>query len=117
MGRFRFDREIIRRVIDNLLDNAAKHSPRNGKILVRTIPGKDFVTVSVTDQGEGIAPGDTEVIFEKFAQVGLSKKGTIHGTGLGLTFCKLAIEESGGRIWVESAPGKGASFLFTLPRR
>jgi signal transduction histidine kinase len=74
-----------------------------------------MVEVSVADQGEGIAREDQKAIFEKFVQAGLSKQGKIFGTGLGLTFCKMAVENSGGSIRVESSPGRGSKFIFTLP--
>ena len=67
--------------------------------------------MAVSDCGVGIAPQDQEKIFAKFGQVG-ERRG---GTGLGLTFCKLVVEAHGGRIWVESQPGEGSTFFFTLP--
>jgi signal transduction histidine kinase len=69
------------------------------------------VTIEVSDRGVGIAPKDQEKIFAKFGQVG-PRRG---GTGLGLTFCKLAVETHGGEIWVESKLGEGSTFFFTLP--
>jgi signal transduction histidine kinase len=72
-----------------------------------------MVNVWVTDQGLGISSEDQELIFEKFARsAGVTK---VQGLGLGLAFCKLAVEGHGGSIWVESEPGKGSKFTFTLP--
>ena len=71
------------------------------------------MTVSVTDTGEGIAPDQQALVFEKFGQI---KRGQPRrGTGLGLTFCKMAVEAHGGTIWVKSVVGQGSKFAFTLP--
>jgi signal transduction histidine kinase len=69
--------------------------------------------VGVSDNGPGIPPEDQERIFEKFAR--MQRKGRPKGLGLGLAFCRLAVEAHGGRIWVESEPDQGSSFYFTLP--
>lgn len=105
----------IRRVMDNLLDNALKYTPPQGhlQVQVRCEPGE--VRVSVADDGEGIPPDLQERIFEKFGQAQAAREGKRMSVGLGLAFCKLAVERHGGRIWVESAPGKGATFSFALP--
>jgi signal transduction histidine kinase len=76
-------------------------------------PSQGFVQVAVIDRGEGIAGEDQGRIFEKFTQV--AGEGRRSGPGLGLTFCKMAIEAHGGRIWVESELGRGSVFSFTLP--
>jgi len=79
-------------------------------------PGDDEgVLVAVSDTGEGIPEEDRERIFGKFAQVESRKSGRRMSTGLGLTFCKMAVEAHGGRIWVESKVGEGSTFFFTLP--
>ena len=110
------DREMIRRVLANLVSNAVKHTFEGGHIWVTArVEGSDFV-VSVRDDGEGIPPEYHEKIFEKFSQVREKKLGYKTDTGLGLAFCKLAVEAHGGRIWVESEPGKGCTFTFTVPR-
>ncbi|WP_295823134.1 ATP-binding protein, partial [uncultured Deinococcus sp.] len=108
------DPEILRRVLANLLSNAMKHTTTGGVIslLVRAVP--DGVQVAVCDDGEGIPAEDIPNLFAAFEQSRL----TLHGrfdTGMGLAFCKLAIEEHGGTIWVESERGKGATFYFNLP--
>ncbi len=107
------DPEIIRRVIANLLGNALKFTPKDGQILV-TVSRKDSMArVAVTDNGKGIPAEYHARIFEKFGQV--DKQAPRQSTGLGLTFCKLAVEAHGGQIGVESEIGKGSTFRFTLP--
>lgn len=111
---FMFDRDIIKRVITNLLDNALKFSPHGGTITVSIKEEKGEAAVSFRDRGPGIKKDDMERIFEKFGQSGLAAEGKIHGTGLGLTFCRMAIEASGGSIRAESA-SPGSVFSFRLP--
>ena len=113
------DREKTRRVLVNLLGNAIKFTPHGGAITLRAEPdpaAPDQVRLSVADTGTGIAPEHQARIFDKFYQVkpGASTGG-VASTGLGLSFCKLAVEAHGGTIGVESAPGKGSRFFFTLP--
>jgi signal transduction histidine kinase len=109
------DAEQIERVVYNLVDNAVKHTPPGGSIVLAAERSSDAVRVSVTDTGRGIPPAARERIFERFAQV----KGDVkarRGYGLGLRFCKLAVEAHGGRIWVEPGQGgRGSCFVFTLP--
>ncbi len=109
------DISLVGRVIQNLVSNAIKFSNRGGLVRVRAVvrseDGQEKVLVTVSDQGVGIAPGDRERIFAKFSQVG-ERRG---GTGLGLAFCKQALEAHGERIWVESELGRGSTFFFTLP--
>jgi PAS domain S-box-containing protein len=108
------DADMIRRVLINLLENAVKYSrPGGGKISVSARHGEGAVTVNVSDNGPGIAPRHQEHIFDKFARI--QQGGRPKGLGLGLAFCRLAVEAHGGRIWVESDTGKGATFSFTLP--
>ena len=108
------DRDLIRRVLSNLVCNAFKFTPNTGQVVVRVEGQGDFVRVAVVDNGRGIAVQDHSRIFEKFGQVGPDQRK--HGTGLGLTFAKMAVEAHGGRIGVESELGRGSSFWFTLPR-
>lgn len=109
----RADREMASRVLTNLLDNAVKFTPSGGRIQL-TITEKDgSLLFTVSDTGPGIPPESKEHIFERFTRLE-SAKGT-KGTGLGLPFCKLAVEAHGGRIWVESTPGEGSNFKFSLP--
>ncbi len=114
------DRDRLVQVITNLMGNAAKFTPEGGKITLKAWLNKDtntkyMVTVSVSDTGIGIAPEHHERIFEKFGQVGDVLKDRPKGTGLGLPICKKIVENLGGKIWVESAPGKGTTFFFSLP--
>ncbi len=109
------DPDQIRRVLTNLVDNAIKYSPKGGPLTVTAVPQGNNVEVSVVDTGPGVAPEAREHIFNRFAQV---EAGGIrpHGFGLGLSYCKLAVEAHDGRIWVESGPdGVGSRFVFTLP--
>jgi len=106
------DRDLITRVLQNLVGNAIKFAP-NGTVRVVIKAVGDAVRVSVIDTGRGIPPEFHKRIFEKFGQV--AQSGPRVGTGLGLTFCKLAIEAHAGRIGVNSEPGKGSEFWFTLP--
>jgi PAS domain S-box-containing protein len=107
------DADMIRRVVINLLENSMKYSREGSNIGIGAYRVGDEVQVWVTDQGLGITPEDQEKIFEKFSRSsGVTK---IQGLGLGLAFCKLAIEGHGGKIWVESTPGEGSKFTFSLP--
>jgi len=108
------DERRIRQVAFNLLSNAVKFTPAGGSVTVATAVADGEVNVSVTDTGPGIALEDQERIFEQFQQtdVGVQQR---EGTGLGLALSKRLVELHGGRIWVESEPGRGSRFVFTLP--
>jgi signal transduction histidine kinase len=107
------DLDMIDRVIINLLDNAIKFTPGGGQISVAAEPHADHVAVSITDTGYGIPPEQRPHIFERFAR---GTNSGARGFGLGLTFCKLAVEAHGGRIWVEDGDGGvGCKCIFTLP--
>lgn len=128
------DSELVLRVLQNLLDNALKFSPKGSTIVISADsvdgdadaaplapetegapysmdPGR-AVRFAVRDAGVGIRQSDLDKIFTKFGQAGNRRNA---GSGLGLTFCKLVAEAHGGRIWVESAPGLGSTFSFTMP--
>src|SRR5690606_28388207 len=108
------DPKLLRRVLANLLANAIKHTRRGGYIDIRAWKQEDGFVLSVRDDGEGIPEADQKRIFNAFEQ----SRHTIHDrydTGMGLTFCKLAVEKHGGKIWVESKVGRGSTFYFTLP--
>lgn len=108
----------IIQVVTNLISNAIKFSPDGGKVrLIATQINKDEVGVEVTDGGQGIPEDKLEQIFDRFQQGDASDTRAIGGTGLGLAICKAIIVQHGGSIWVESKPGDGASFFFTLPVR
>lgn len=104
---------LLRRVLQNLISNAVSYTPSGGDVLIALTPAPNEIRVSITDSGPGIAPEYHQRIFEKFGQV--EDQGNRTGTGLGLTFCKMAIDALGGRIGVESEVGKGSTFWFTLP--
>ena len=109
------DVDKIDRVVVNLLDNAIKFTPGGGLISVAAEPRAGHVAVSITDTGYGIPPEQRPHIFERFAR-GASAGARPRGFGLGLTFCSLAIEAHGGRIWMEDGEGGvGCKIVFTLP--
>jgi two-component system sensor histidine kinase/response regulator len=110
------DRELVLRVVQNLLGNALKFTPSDGWIRLGIEPDENRVCVRVRDNGPGIPAEYRERIFEKFGQVEARANGQKHSTGLGLTFCKLAVEAHGGSIGVESEIGKGSTFWFMLPK-
>jgi signal transduction histidine kinase len=114
VGMIRGDERKVKQVLLNLLSNALKFTPEGGRIDVRAAMNDGMAEISVTDTGVGIAPEDQEAIFEEFRQVGTADK-KVEGTGLGLALSRKFIELHGGRIWVQSQPGKGSMFLFTLP--
>jgi signal transduction histidine kinase len=107
------DGDMIRRVLINLLENAVKYTRGGGSITVSATRHEQAVLVSVADSGAGIAARDQQRIFDKFARV--EEEGRPKGLGLGLAFCRMAVEAHGGRIWVESVEGRGSTFSFTLP--
>jgi len=109
------DTKRVHQVLVNLIGNAIKFTPPNGTITTAAIPSRDSVEINVTDTGVGIAKQDLPKVFDRFQQVGERIASDISGTGLGLSISKEIIELHGGRIWVESEPGKGATFRFTLP--
>ena len=109
------DRDILQRVLVNLVDNALKFTHTDGRVWIEVHPEADAVRVDVVDTGPGIPEGERERIFEKFTQVQRQVQ-TRRGSGLGLTFCRMAVEAHGGRIWVEDGPkGKGSRFSFIIP--
>jgi signal transduction histidine kinase len=117
LGEIIGDERKIKQVLLNLLSNAVKFTPERGRISLRAVLADGAVEVSVSDTGVGIAPEDQGTIFEEFRQVGRDDARKHEGTGLGLTLTKKFVEMHGGRIWVESAVGRGSTFTFTLPIR
>ena len=109
------DRIRFKQILVNLLSNAVKFTPDSGKIWVEAAERRGRLTISVSDTGLGIPIEEQEAIFDAFHQAGATTKGIKEGTGLGLAITKRLVEEHGGRIWVESEPGKGARLSFTLP--
>jgi PAS domain S-box-containing protein len=114
------DQERILQVLSELVSNAIKFSPPQTIIKLSAEStanpsGGDEVTIGVEDQGRGIPQEKLDMIFERFQQGDASDSRALGGTGLGLAICRRIIQQHGGRIWVESEPGKGSRFLFTLP--
>src|SRR5882762_588627 len=109
------DRVRFKQILYNLLSNAVKFTPRAGRIDIDCHGDGNVVCISVTDTGIGIRAEDQAVIFEEFRQVEGAGATTQEGTGLGLAITKRLVEQQGGRISVESEPGKGSRFTFTLP--
>ena len=113
------DPNLIKRVIANLLSNAIRYTPEGEEIEVTTgfLAEKNSIAFSVKDNGNGLEPEYHQRIFDKFEQVELKKSGASVGIGgLGLTFCKMAVEAHGGEIWVESdGNAKGCTFKFMIP--
>jgi len=107
------DEDMIRRVMLNLLENAYKFSPNGSTIKIGAAQKGDLIMVWVDDQGSGIPEKAKEKIFDKFVQV--HTESPIKGLGLGLAFCRLAVQAHGGKIWVENLPQGGSRFFFTLP--
>jgi PAS domain S-box-containing protein len=109
------DYERVREVLSNLINNAIKYSPDGGLIRVGGWATQDEVLVYVSDEGIGIPATEQERIFDRFARVDNSLTRQMPGAGLGLFLVKAVIEGHGGRVWVESRPGRGSTFNFTLP--
>lgn len=109
------EKSMISRVFLNLLDNALKQSQEGQAITIRTeeTAADGWITISVSDEGAGIPEAYRQAVFEKFERV--HNDSSSKGLGLGLAFCRLAVEAHGGRIWVDDAPEGGARFQFTLP--
>ena len=117
MGEIVGDERKVKQVLLNMLSNAVKFTPEGGRISLKAARRDGMVEIAVTDTGVGIAPEDQAAIFEEFRQVGHDETRKQEGTGLGLTLAKKFVELHGGRIWVESAVGRGSTFTFTLPGR
>ena len=112
---FEADKELLKRVLNNLVQNAVTHSAQAVKIAFKARKDGDGVLFTVADNGPGIPPQYHEVIFRKFERVKTQGVPRTRSSGLGLAFCKLVVDAHGGRIWVQSAEGQGSSFHFTLP--
>lgn len=109
------DESLVIRVLDNLVSNALKFSPRGGRVRVSAAPRSGDYTseLRVSDQGPGIAPEYREMVFDKFGVVEVREKAGLQ-LGLGLAFCKLAVEAHGGRIWVAPAEPRGSTFVMQI---
>lgn len=107
---------ILQRIIENLLDNAVKYSPVNETITIAAEIKEEMAEISIADRGDGIPPAYRETIFERFTQLDNAQIEKVRGgTGLGLTFCRLAVRTMGGKIWVDSPNDTGSTFFFTIP--
>lgn len=113
--RLNADLNLLTRVLENLVSNALKHTPRGGRVTIGLKKSGTDIIGEVIDNGEGIPPEFLGRVFDKFFKVEGQTLGTKLDTGLGLTFCKMAIEAHGGKIGVESEVGKGSRFYFSLP--
>jgi PAS domain S-box-containing protein len=109
------DRDKVRQVLINLLENAIKYSPDGGRIEIGLEPGEGTMCFSVRDEGLGIPAEEQERIFEKFYRLDPDMTRGVGGTGLGLYICSELIDRMGGHIWVESQEGQGSTFFFDLP--
>ena len=105
----------VKQVLVNLLSNAVKFTPEGGRIGVEARSEGEEVWVTVSDTGIGIPKDEHQTVFDMFYQVSETTKGVREGTGLGLAITKRLVEEHGGRIWVDSTPGQGSRFTFTIP--
>jgi signal transduction histidine kinase len=111
----RADEARVRQVLSNLLGNAVKYSPKDGMVRVSAQPDGDAVRFSVSDEGNGVPAADHTRVFERFYQSDNAPVSYYGGYGLGLAIARLIVEQHGGRIWVESPEGAGATFSFTIP--
>ena len=109
------DASRVSQVLRNLLDNAIKYSPDGGLVVVRGEAHAGEVTISVADQGIGIAPEHLNRLFERFFRVRSGLGDRVVGSGLGLPIARTIVESHGGQIWAESQPGEGTTLYFTLP--
>jgi signal transduction histidine kinase len=115
LGEIKGDERKVKQVLLNLLSNAIKFTPEGGRVDVHAGLVDGVAEISVRDTGVGIAPEDHEAVFEEFRQVGTDYAKKHEGTGLGLTLSRRFVELHGGKIWVKSQVGQGATFTFTLP--
>jgi signal transduction histidine kinase len=111
------DRVRVKQILFNLLSNAIKFTPTRGSVRLLSTSTDAAVRISVLDTGSGIPPEEQEAIFEAFHRVPAPTHEVCEGTGLGLSITKLPVEQHGGNVWVESEPGKGSEFHFTLPHK
>jgi PAS domain S-box-containing protein len=109
------DSRRIRQVIDNLVDNAIKYSPEGTEIQITAGKADGNVVISITDQGPGIPADELKNIFERMYRIEQRLYSGAEGIGLGLHICQKLVQAHGGEIWAESVPGRGSTFIFTLP--
>jgi two-component system phosphate regulon sensor histidine kinase PhoR len=111
----RGDASLLHEVLQNLLDNAIQYTPPGGRVAVGAAAGPQEVTVTISDSGIGIPLAEQERIFERFYRVDAARSREAGGTGLGLSIAKHIVEAHDGRLWVESAVGRGSKFSFSVP--
>ncbi|HEX7670976.1 MAG TPA: hybrid sensor histidine kinase/response regulator [Polyangiaceae bacterium] len=109
------DPDLLRRILENLVDNCLKYTPRGSSVSIVLERTDTSVRIRVKDQGAGVPTGERERIFEKYAQIEGGPSSARSSRGLGLRFCKLAAEAHGGRIWVEDNEPRGSAFVLALP--
>ena len=114
-ARLYADPDRLIQMLTNLLSNAIKFSPEGGTVSLRGRRSGDRLRLEVADEGRGVPEDKLETIFERFQQVDASDSRDKGGTGLGLAICRSIVEQHGGRIWAESAPDEGATFVVSLP--
>jgi two-component system phosphate regulon sensor histidine kinase PhoR len=117
LGELLIDPLKVTQVLENLLDNALKYTPRGSHLQVSAKRVRNEAEICVRDNGPGIPAEDLPHIFERFYRVDKGRSREKGGTGLGLSIVKHAVQLHGGRVWAESAPGEGSAFHFTLPLR
>ncbi|HXU43402.1 MAG TPA: GAF domain-containing protein [Burkholderiales bacterium] len=117
LGELQADERKVKQILLNLLSNAVKFTPEGGKVDVSAMLDTDKVEIAVKDTGVGISADDQSKLFEEFRQVGKDSARKAEGTGLGLALTRKFVELHGGAIRVDSAPGRGSTFSFTLPLR
>ncbi len=113
IGMIWADRDKLSEVVINLLSNAIKYTPAGGKVTIKAEGAENEIRFEISDTGPGIAKEDFEKIFDKFERISAEKE---EGTGLGLAITKDIVALHKGKVWVESEPGKGSTFIVTLPR-
>ncbi|MFZ5918862.1 MAG: ATP-binding protein [Chloroflexota bacterium] len=109
------DAQRLRQVLNNLVSNALRHTANNGQVTISAQAADQEIEIAVTDNGPGITPEDLPHVFERFYRGDRSRARQSGGSGLGLAISRKLIEAHGGRMWVESSPGRGARFVFRLP--
>jgi signal transduction histidine kinase len=117
LGTICADERKVKQVLLNLLSNALKFTPEGGRIDVAATVTDNAIEISVSDTGVGIAAEDQAAVFEEFRQVGRHYTNKQEGTGLGLALTRRFVELHGGAIRLESEPGKGSTFTFTIPHK
>jgi signal transduction histidine kinase len=109
------DRIRFKQILYNLLSNAIKFTPERGSVAIECSTHDAWAEFSIIDTGVGVPKSEQGAIFDKFYQIGSAIKSVPQGTGLGLPITKHLVEQHGGRLWLESEPGRGSRFSFTLP--